>query len=146
RTYSRLRRGAPRLLWQHRRSHRRRRGHVLQPLRLPQGRWPGGKDLAFPLYDIDNQDWVAEPRDSKQALWTDPYFDAGGGEIWMATRSVPLLHDGYTVVTTDLPIAPPPGAALRGRRSCCSAESSARAQPRADFRRALPLPGLRQLS
>ena len=67
------------------------------------------KDLVTPAYNIDEQGWLAEPRDSKQAVWTLPYFDAGGGEIWMVTRSVPLLHDGtvYAVATTDLPISAP---------------------------------------
>jgi sigma-B regulation protein RsbU (phosphoserine phosphatase) len=67
------------------------------------------KDLAFPEYEIDSQEWLAAPRDRMEAIWTDPYFDAGGGEIWMVTRSVPLLRDGvvYAVVTTDLPVDPP---------------------------------------
>ena len=69
----------------------------------------GEKNLAFPEYEIDSQEWLAEPRDRMEAIWTDPYFDAGGGDIWMVTRSVPLLHDGivYAVVTTDLPVDPP---------------------------------------
>jgi hypothetical protein len=67
------------------------------------------KDLAFSRYDINNHQWLAEPRDLKQPIWTDPYFDAGGGEIWMVSRSVPLLSDGrvYAVATTDLPVAAP---------------------------------------
>ncbi len=67
------------------------------------------KNLATPDYDIDNQDWLAEPRDSMESVWTDPYFDAGGGDIWMVTLSVPLTKDGrvYAVATTDLPVDPP---------------------------------------
>jgi hypothetical protein len=66
-------------------------------------------DLATPEYHIDDQEWLAEPRDSQEATWTDPYFDAGGGEIWMVTRSVPLIRDGAVVlvVTTDLPVDAP---------------------------------------
>ena len=66
-------------------------------------------DLATPDYRIDEQEWLAEPRDSKAAIWTDPYFDAGGGEIWMVTRSVPLIRDGAVVLvaTTDLPVDAP---------------------------------------
>jgi len=72
----------------------------------------GEVDLAYPGYDIDNQAWLTEPRDRRQAVWSEPYFDAGGGNIWMVTRSVPLLRDGqvYAVVTTDLPVDPPPAS------------------------------------
>ena len=38
-----------------------------------------------------------------------PYFDAGGGEIWMVTRSVPVRDaEGiFALVTTDLPVEAP---------------------------------------
>lgn len=66
-------------------------------------------ELAYPEYDIDHQDWLVRPRDGKQPVWSEPYFDDGGGNIWMVTRSVPLLENGevYAVATTDLPIDPP---------------------------------------
>jgi sigma-B regulation protein RsbU (phosphoserine phosphatase) len=67
------------------------------------------RNLVEPGYDIDRQAWLAKARDSREPTWTDPYFDAGGGEIWMITRSVPLIKDGvvYAVVTTDLPSGDP---------------------------------------
>jgi DNA-binding response OmpR family regulator len=67
------------------------------------------KNLVEPGYDIDTQPWLAPARDSKTSTWTAPYFDAGGGEIWMITRTVPLLSAGvvYAVVTTDLPTTAP---------------------------------------
>ena len=42
-------------------------------------------------------------------VWTDPYHDAGGSEIWMITRSVPVRDaDGvFAIVTTDLPVEAP---------------------------------------
>ncbi len=42
-------------------------------------------------------------------VWTDPYYDAGGSEIWMITRSVPVRDaDGvFAIVTTDLPVEAP---------------------------------------
>lgn len=66
-------------------------------------------DLATPDYHIDEQAWLATPRDSREASWTSPYFDTGGGEIWMVTRSLPLVRDGTVVlvVTTDLPVDAP---------------------------------------
>ena len=38
-----------------------------------------------------------------------PYFDAGGGEIWMIPRSVPARDaEGiFAIVTTDLPVDAP---------------------------------------
>ncbi len=67
------------------------------------------KNLVEPGYDIDSQSWLARARDSKTSTWTEPYFDAGGGEIWMITRTVPLISAGivYAVVTTDLPTNAP---------------------------------------
>ena len=43
------------------------------------------------------------------AVWTDPYFDAGGGEIWVVTRSVPARDANgiFALVTTDLPVDAP---------------------------------------
>jgi hypothetical protein len=41
-----------------------------------------------------------------KALWSALYFDAGGGEIWMVTYSVPVYDSESRlvgVVTSDLP-------------------------------------------
>lgn len=69
-------------------------------------------DLAQPEYRIDDQDWVRMPLDADAGIWTPPYFDAGGGEIWMITRAVPARDSGgvFAVVTTDLPVEPPASA------------------------------------
>jgi len=44
-----------------------------------------------------------------QAYLDCPYFDAGGGDTWMITRSVPARDDKgvFAVVTTDLVVDPP---------------------------------------
>ena len=49
------------------------------------------------------------PLAANAGVWTPPYFDAGGGEIWMITRSVPARNsDGiFAIVTTDLPVDAP---------------------------------------
>jgi hypothetical protein len=62
------------------------------------------KNLADTAYHINDQSWLREPIDSGYAIWTDPYFDAGGGNIWMKTRSVPVYKNGQiiAVATTDL--------------------------------------------
>lgn len=66
-------------------------------------------DLAVPEYGINDQAWFRAPVDTKAPVWTAPYFDAGGGDIWMVTRSVPLIRAGVVVgvVTTDLPVPAP---------------------------------------
>jgi sigma-B regulation protein RsbU (phosphoserine phosphatase) len=66
-------------------------------------------NLAVPSYDIDNQAWLTESIKLRKGVWTEPYFDAGGGEIWMITRSVPLFDGDHisAIVTTDLPVEPP---------------------------------------
>ena len=66
-------------------------------------------DLAVPSYGIESQAWVTEPLAANAGVWTAPYFDAGGGEIWMVTRSVPVSDaEGiFALITTDLPVEAP---------------------------------------
>ncbi|MDE0537137.1 MAG: cache domain-containing protein [Rhodospirillales bacterium] len=66
-------------------------------------------DLARPGYNIEAQDWFTMPLAAGAGVWTPPYFDAGGGEIWMITRSVPARDAGrvFAIVTTDLPVNAP---------------------------------------
>jgi hypothetical protein len=63
------------------------------------------KDLAKdPGYAIDTQEWLAKPIQSGSEIWSAPYFDAGGGEIWMKTLSIPIKRNGkiVAVATTDM--------------------------------------------
>ena len=66
-------------------------------------------DLALPHYNIEAQEWFTMPLAANASIWTPPYFDAGGGEIWMITRSVPARDaEGiFAIVTTDLPVDAP---------------------------------------
>ncbi len=66
-------------------------------------------DLAVPSYNIESQDWVRAPLAASEGVWTAPYFDAGGGEIWMVTRSVPVrdAEGVFALITTDLPVEDP---------------------------------------
>ena len=50
-------------------------------------------DLAMPPYNIEAQDWFTMPLAVNKSTWPAPYFDAGGGETWMITRSVPACDD-----------------------------------------------------
>ena len=66
-------------------------------------------DLAAPSYNIKAQDWFTAPLAADAGVWTDPYFDAGGGEVWMVTRSVPVRDaEGiFAIITTDLAVDAP---------------------------------------
>ena len=62
-------------------------------------------NLMDTAYKIDTQLWLREAIDGGQAVWSAPYFDAGGGNIWMKTRTVPVYINGKikAVATTDMP-------------------------------------------
>eukprot|EP00890_Picochlorum_soloecismus_P001011 jgi/Picsp_1/1910/NSC_05376-R1_multi-sensor hybrid histidine kinase len=61
-------------------------------------------DLMDPSYKIDEQPWLREPLELGEAVWTEPYFDEGGGNIWMRTRSHPISVSDVVraVATTDV--------------------------------------------
>ena len=67
------------------------------------------KELAVPSYSINTQEWLRKPIDTKLPYWTAPYFDAGGGEIWMKTYSYPIIVNNkvIAVATTDLAVDQP---------------------------------------
>ena len=66
-------------------------------------------DLAGPSYNIEAQDWFTAPLAETASVWTEPYFDAEGGEVWMITRSVPVRDaEGiFAIITTDLAVDAP---------------------------------------
>ncbi|MEA3210195.1 MAG: phosphoserine phosphatase RsbU/P [Chthoniobacter sp.] len=60
--------------------------------------------LAAPDYNYFQWDWYREPRDAGHALWTEPYFDEGGGNALMTTFSVPFRKDDvfWGIATIDI--------------------------------------------
>ena len=42
-------------------------------------------------YAYRSRDWYKLPRELRRPVWTEPYFDEGGGEILMATYCVPVF-------------------------------------------------------
>ncbi len=60
-------------------------------------------------YADGSQQWYSAPVKKGKPLWSDPYFDKGGGDVWMITYSIPIYRAGeahglFGVVTTDLVI------------------------------------------
>lgn len=58
-------------------------------------------------YDYSQQEWFKKPQELRHSVWSEPYFDRGGGNILMCTYSVPLFdqEDGISfqgVVTCDI--------------------------------------------
>ena len=49
-------------------------------------------------------DWYQIPRELDQAIWSEPYFDEGGGNVLMASYSVPFYKNGIItgIVTIDI--------------------------------------------
>ncbi len=63
-------------------------------------------NLMDTAYHIDSQLWLRQTIVGGRSIWTEPYFDAGGGDIWMKTRAVPIYINGKikAVATTDMSI------------------------------------------
>jgi hypothetical protein len=58
-------------------------------------------------YTGSNQKWYVVPVQQKKPVWSEPYFDKGGGDAWMVTYSIPIYSSGkYSrligVVTSDV--------------------------------------------
>lgn len=66
-------------------------------------------DLGTASYDYTKPQWhwYAIPRQTGRALWSEPYFDEGGGNIEMVTFSMPFFRSGHFagVTTVDLDIS-----------------------------------------
>lgn len=64
------------------------------------------RDLTLDGYDYAHQSWFTQPFTSGAAIWSAPYFDAGGGDIEMVTYSAPVIKDGKTigVLTADFEV------------------------------------------
>jgi phosphoserine phosphatase RsbU/P len=59
--------------------------------------WRQGEDirqtwLGGDHYRYFNWDWYILPKELKRSVWSEPFFDEGGGDILMTTYSVPFFH------------------------------------------------------
>jgi len=66
------------------------------------------KWLMPPKYDYVHRSWYSKVKeDPQKGIWSKPYFDKGGGEVFMSTFSYPVLDmngDFLGVVTADVKI------------------------------------------
>lgn|GEM_PF-1417340 len=66
----------------------------------------GYLDLAVDSdYDYSNQSWFVKPEQAGNGVWSEPYFDEGGGNILMTTYSAPVYDDDsvlIAIVTGDM--------------------------------------------
>lgn len=63
------------------------------------------KQLGTVDYEYHYMDWYQIPKLLGKSYWSDPYYDEGGGEMTMATYSLPLFDrkgDMYAVITADI--------------------------------------------
>jgi len=79
------------------------------PYLYRQGAGVSYSDLARASYGYQDLPWYRRAADAGQPVWSLPYFDAGGGDTWMVTYSVPFFRAGTNgarqlagVVTADL--------------------------------------------
>ena len=67
-------------------------------------------DIGSEAYDYTDPqwEWWDRPRRKGAALWTDPYFDEGAGNILMSTYSVPFSRnsDFWGITTIDIALKP----------------------------------------
>ncbi len=50
------------------------------------------KDLASPEYDYFSKDWYRIPKMLGKPVWSEPYYDKGGGDTLMCTYSMPFFR------------------------------------------------------
>ena len=68
-------------------------------------------DLADEAYNYFYRDWYQIPRELGRPLWSEPYFDQGGGDIVMSTFSVPFyrVETGHRrlagIITADISLS-----------------------------------------
>ena len=63
------------------------------------------KHLGDSIYNYLNMEWFAQAKHHKEGMWSDPYFDRGGGDKLMTTYALPLYDAKgrfIAVITADV--------------------------------------------
>lgn len=65
------------------------------------------EQLGTPSYDYFKWDWYECPKAEGRALWSEPYFDEGGGNALMITYSVPFRRgeEFWGIATIDIALS-----------------------------------------
>jgi len=64
----------------------------------------GYRDLAQKNYNYLTKEWYKIPLEQKEPLWSEPYFDEGGGDMLMATYSNPVFYKDELIAILTLDI------------------------------------------
>ncbi len=64
-------------------------------------------DLDDPAYDYPTQNWYLIPSLLGRPIWSEPYYDKGGGWVLMTTYSAPMIKKGIVlgVTTADVELS-----------------------------------------
>ena len=66
----------------------------------PVAKYLGGKE-----YDYFNMDWYMHAKEQREPVWSEPYYDDGGGDVMMVTYAIPLFDENgnvFAVMTADM--------------------------------------------
>ncbi|MCD4786053.1 MAG: HD domain-containing protein [Candidatus Eremiobacteraeota bacterium] len=60
--------------------------------------------LATSRYNYFEKEWYEIPKEKGKAMWSEPYYDEGGGNVMMTTYSAPFYSDGKFagIATSDI--------------------------------------------
>lgn len=63
--------------------------------------------LGTPDYNYPQWEWYRQPRDEGRPIWTEPFFDDGGGNVVMITRALPFRRQEqfWGIATIDMPVS-----------------------------------------
>ena len=77
--------------------HFKDKGYYFSPYSYREGDKIGTMQLGNKDYDYFSMDWYATPKELNNNYWSDPYYDAGGGQMLMVTYSIPI-HQADTFI------------------------------------------------
>ena len=81
------------------------KGIQFSPYAYRDGQEIVSKQLGTVDYEYHYMDWYQIPKLLKQDYWSEPYYDAGGGEMVMTTYSFPLMDENnhvFAIFTADV--------------------------------------------
>ncbi len=81
--------------------------HYYAPYFYRKDGHPEFVQLGNPEYNYFRWEWYDRPKREDHPLWTEPYFDDGGGNTVMTTYSVPFRREGafWGIATVDIAMA-----------------------------------------